>query len=259
MDVMSTHGHRSRSLIRALVSVALFGALGLGIAGCGTAGHYIYEPAERASARVAGERAAYYPVPETSPHGDVRVASFGIAKVGARAGEDATSEIEALHARVVIANNQDDEPWVFDTRAQYAVVGAGRYESPVFVRTAAPDAPVVHVPRGTSTTVDLYFPLPREQTDEDEVPAFDLYWQLGTAQGPIAARTPFERLLVVPRHVATPMTAGVGMGMGMGFGAGGVPGPYGYGFTGVPYDPFWGSPSFPEGPVFVVPAGRPLR
>ena len=131
---------RSRSRARLELCAAGLIAAALSVSGCGTAGRYLYEPAERATALLSGAPAAYYPVPETTPHGNVRVASFGITPVGIRTQAD-KPEIEALHARLVITNNQDDEPWAIDTRQQYVVIGDSNRESAVFVRADTPGAP----------------------------------------------------------------------------------------------------------------------
>ena len=47
--------------------------------GCGS--QYVYRPAAHATAQIHGHVAADYEIPAQAPEGDVRIASFGIAKV----------------------------------------------------------------------------------------------------------------------------------------------------------------------------------
>src|SRR5262245_47152487 len=67
--------HAPRSAMSRIVVVALGCALA---AGC--AYEYVYRPAENATATVRGQVAARYQIPTNNPQGDVRVASFGVAK-----------------------------------------------------------------------------------------------------------------------------------------------------------------------------------
>jgi hypothetical protein len=158
----------------------------------------------------------------------VRVATFGVTDIEL---EEEGFSVPVLHARMIIANNNDTTPWVVDTREQYAAIAdAGENpKSAEFVQTEGGGAPpLVQIPRGESRTVDLYYSLPRGGRRERGIPAFDLVWQAQTGSGRIIERTPFERVQVEPVPVS-----------GTGFGVG----PMWW------YDPFWPGTGF-------VPSGR---
>ncbi len=202
--------------------------LGLGIAallgavGCSSA-RYVYRPEENATARVSGKPAAFYAIPQESPHGEVRVATLGIAEL--QRTPDSEYRVRALHVRLVVDNNDDTAPWQVDTREQIATLDGYGPSRPAFAK-ATPGrtqrASMVTIAPGTSRTIDLYYPLPAPMQQASKLPSFDVLWRVQTPESPVAERTSFERLRVEP----PPQPAYYGMD---GWGPGG------YGS----YDPFW--------------------
>jgi hypothetical protein len=209
--------------MRAHLLAVPLAALALGVAACESS--YFYRPAVNANAQVQGRRAAEYKLPTpASPAGDLRVASFGVAKVNPQGTQP--GPVHALHVRLIVSNSSN-QPWQIDARQQMVQLQDGRQLSPSFSRSEDGDVPVAVVPPSGKRTLDIFYPLPPDQEKASRIPEFDVLWRVDTGGGRVVAqRTPFERLRLEPYY------AGVGWGYpyGRAFGWG----PYGW------YDPFWG-------------------
>jgi hypothetical protein len=195
----------------------------LSAAACAPGANYVYRPAEQATATLAGRAAARYGIPPESPRGSARVASFGIASVTTREGE-----VPTLHVRLAIANNNDTGPWELDARDLRAVYAGGSPASPAFINTRSPGEPIIRISPGQAALVDAYFLLPAGAEDAEDVPRFDLLWEVQTPERTVAERTPFDRIRIEPQVVTH---AGFGFGPAWW------------------YDPFL----YPGPPVFVGP------
>jgi hypothetical protein len=201
--------------------------LALLAAGCGS--NYIYAPESHTGAQLAGLPAADVQIPPEAPQGDVRLATFGIARISA---QGQAQKIPALHLREIISNNAQ-QPWTVDTRDQRVTLGS-RGESRAAYASAegGNPPPVVTVPPGGKRTVDLFFPLPTDVAKAAKLPQFDAIWTVRTSSRPITERTPFERLRIEPQATYA----------------------YDWGFWGPPY---WYDPVYPSGawpgvpPVYV--------
>lgn len=218
------------------ILVAAAGAIPLA-AGCEN--EYIYRPTENVTSVIGGHAAARYPIPPERPTGEVRVASFGVAKVrphaaaGAEEAEPDDDEraIHLMHVRLVIANNDGAGPWYFDPREQTAIYQDRLRTAPAYAASGREGLPQIIIRPGDQRTVDLYFPLPPGAEQEGKIPEFDVLWRVRTDRRVVAERTPFDRLRVEPLY------------------AGPVYYPYFYGWG--PYgwhDPFWG-------PAWIGPPG----
>jgi hypothetical protein len=201
-------------------------ALALGVTACESS--YIYRPASNANAHVEGRRAAQYDLPTPArPQGDIRVASFGVAKIKPETG--AHGEIHALHVREVVSNNSL-QAWQIDSRQQIVELHGGGRITPAFSRSDTGNVPLEVIPPQGKLTLDLFYPLPADQEKASRIPQFDVLWRVDTGNGQaISQRTPFERLRIEPYYA--------GLGWGYPYGAAFGWGPYGW------YDPFWG-PAF---------------
>lgn len=197
----------------------------LALAGCAatTGASYVYTPAALANARIGDYPAAYYAVPTERPTGDVRVGSFGLTAVQPRGGGPTTM---VAHARLIIANNADEIPWIVDTRNAVMSIANEGSSRPAFVNTDAGVPPVVSIARGDRPTIDLYYPLPPGRSAEATLPAFDVTWQIRTASGDVVQRTPFERAQIdeddtyAGYYYAYPYGYyGFGLGYALGFGS----------------------------------------
>jgi hypothetical protein len=180
---------------RGAAAIALIATLA---AGCAGSSNYFYRPVENATAVTNGYPAAHYRIPPNAPRGDVRVASFGVADVGHEEGSD----LPSLSVRMVIANNDGQQPWTVDTRQVQVDLHTEAPRGPAFVHTESSDLPVVSIPPGQQRIIDLFYPLPAGRDDAEDVPAFDVIWRLTTDQGVVVERTPFER-----RHIERPAPA----------------------------------------------------
>ncbi len=233
-------------------------ALLLGAAGCASEQSYIFRPEENATARVAGRPAAYYVVPSQEPHGDVRVATLGIAKLEPKGGGE---RVRAMHVRLVVDNNDDTGPWQVDTRQQWGTLGDYGQSRPAFAAATRGRPPILQIPPGTSDTIDLYYPLPSSMQELSEIPHFEVLWRVQTPGAFVAERTTFERLRVEPAPSPEYYSPGYAYGMEWG-------GPPWYGW----YDPFWPGFAFSGAPVVLYsrpavlavprpppPAARPIR
>jgi uncharacterized membrane protein YgcG len=167
--------------------------------GCTT---YAFVPAASApSVKVTanGRDAAYYSIPSQSPHGDVRIVSFGIEKLTtAEPGVLTFSAvaIPTLHLRLLVTNT-GSKPWTLDTREQQIDLPDHGLEPAAFVASdRAGDAsspPVLTLTFGVKRVVDLFFPLP-DGMGSGDVPAFRAHVKVHTDEGDADTVTPFERV-----------------------------------------------------------------
>lgn len=157
---------------------------------------YVYEPAANTTARVNGLAAADYQIPPELPQGDVRVTTFGIAKLRPTDNREG-GHIRALHVRMVIANNAN-QPWTVDTREQRAVLAGNNQSRAAFAAAQSGALPTLEIPAGSQRTIDLYFPLPTTLQTADKIPNFDVVWRVHTNERVVTERTPFERMELVP-------------------------------------------------------------
>src|SRR6185312_15998970 len=138
------------------LTLATGAAVVLALAACQP--DYAYLPVTNATV-VRGKVAASYPIPADMPHGDVRVASYGIVDVGPRHPKNPADELRALHLRFTIDNN-GDRSWTFDTSQQRIALTGYGLSAPAWVSASGgAAAPVVQVPAMQTRTVDLFFPL----------------------------------------------------------------------------------------------------
>jgi hypothetical protein len=180
-------------------------ATGLAATGC-AADRYYYQPAEQATAISGGHPAAQYSIPPGRQGGDVRVTSFGVAKLELERGK----RVKTLHVRLDIANENGREPWALDTRYVQVQFEGRREATPAYAHADDASLPVVQIPPGQSRTIDLYYPLPAQIKGEGQIPRFDVVWRVQTDEELVAERTPFER-----REIVQPApTVYYGFGMG---------------------------------------------
>ncbi len=203
--------------------------LAVALAGCAPA--YVYRPTQEVTAQTGGRPASLYPIPPESPHGSLTVATFGVVKV--QVGD---RDLDMLHARLVVANNDDIAPWTLDTRQQLAVVPGHGRSSPTYVNTDVPGAPLVSIAPGQKRTIDLYYALPPGIQKASQLPEFDVLTHVQTPLRPVAERTPFERYAVDQQTYETYYGGAFAMGIGWG--------PMWW------YDPYYPMAAFP-GAVFV--------
>lgn len=207
---------------------------------------YAYVPTTNATATVRGRPAAEYPIPPADPQGDVRVASFGITEVQPKDRPD--QNLRALHLRVAIADN-GATPWTFDTREQRLDLSGRGPLAPAFA-SADPGSPppVVTVDPHGKRTVDLFFLLPDDLQDAEDLPEFDASWTLHAGSAVVAERTPFERLIVEPDDYYGGGWYGDGW--------------YGYGYGPDDYywgPPYWMDPALGYGPYGYFGGGLYIR
>ncbi len=220
-------------MLRARLLAAVVGAASLAcLAGCGSAGRYVYSPEDNATARVSGRPAALYDVPPQAPHGQVRVATLGIATLEPR-GEDG-HRVRTMHVRMIVDNDGDVAPWQVDTREQLGTLPRYGQSRAAFVASSEGRPPLVTVAPGASATLDLYYPLPADMQHAAEIPEFQVLWRVQTPEGAVAERTRFERLRLEP----PPAYYAYGPGWGPGWGTG-----WGW------YDPLWADYAFWGAPV----------
>ncbi len=176
----------------------LFRGLGAAVAACAAVGcgaTYAFVPTANATSSVYGHAAAEYAVPPQSPHGDMRVASYGIEPLASPDSPD--QSLNALHIREFI-DNSSDQPWTLDVREQGLDL-QGHGSSPPAFATASPDAtgsspPVVTVAPHTTRLVDLFFPLPPDMQSADNIGSFAITSRLHTNEGLATESTPFARI-----------------------------------------------------------------
>lgn len=173
-----------------LVAMVKIPLLVLLAAGCAASGEYLYVPAAGANAASSGYPAAYYAEPRDHPTGDVRLATFGLTDIATERGAPA---MPVLHVRMIVANNADPAAWSIDTQTVIATIAGGPPTRPALVNTDAGAPPLLQIVAGEQRVIDLYYPLLGARATPEEVPAFDISWQIATSSGLVAERTPFER------------------------------------------------------------------
>jgi hypothetical protein len=219
-----------------------------GVAGCSAT--YAFIPAKPATSSIDGQPATDYAVPPQSPHGYLRVASFGIDDLGA--GE-ADQQVAALHIRALVSN-MSTRPWTFDIKAQHLALEGHAASTPAFA-SASPGAgsppPGVTIAAGATRYIDMFFPLPPDMPEPSDIPAFKFTSRLDTGEGPVIESTPFERVEVDGDAASAYDIPPLGY----------EDGPYGGAYWGsafwyntdyigwgVPYGPrYWGRPYFAHG------------
>jgi hypothetical protein len=157
--------------------------------GCATSGSYIYAP-EGATRWSDGRPVAITAVPPEAPQGDVAISSFGITQLT----PEGANPVEALHVRMAVTNNGDEQPWSVDTREVMIDVPREGKSRAMFVNTDLGTLPLVAIARGERKTLDFYFPVPAGVADESDLSGFDVLWQVTTAARPFASRTTFRAL-----------------------------------------------------------------
>lgn len=182
------------SLVLALAAVAA-----LAVAACGPT-RYSYAPVTTTSADIVGHPAAEYPFPPDTPHGRVRLATFGIAQL-ARDGA------RFFHVRMN-ATNDGTQTWSVEKSQQIVEIAAGderQRKTHVHATTEADQsADHVEVTPGTTQTIDLFFPLPPALRDAAEIPAFEVIWSVREGSESFATATPFTRFLASGPAFSTP-------------------------------------------------------
>ncbi len=159
---------------------------------------YVYSPTVATTSAIAGRPASYYPVPPEAPRGSVQLATFGFAEIHPQ-GAPENANVRALHMRMIVANNSQ-APWTVDTREQVLSLPTRGMSRPAYAAAEGGEGPLVVVPPLGKRTIDLFYPLPANMEDAEDVPAFDSVWKVQTDARVVADRTPFERLEVVPHY-----------------------------------------------------------
>ena len=164
----------------------------IALSGCAVSAGYVYVP-QHATAWFNGYPAESHALAA----GRVELTSFGVLAVGGS---------EMLHVRVVL-NNERDEAWTIVPSEQ-------QVEFPGAVRAAPAGAAAVPitVEKHGRRDLDLYYALPGNIEDDEDLPSFDVLWQITTPAGPFAARTRFRRSEQSPNFLTPRATHAPGFG-----------------------------------------------
>lgn len=169
---------------------ALAVAFAFGLIACAPT-RYAYAPVTTTSAEIVGHPAAEVPFPPESPHGRVRLATFGIAQVA----EDGP---RYFHVRMS-ATADGKEPWVIERKEQVADIaiedGPDRTARVAAATDVARSPARIEITPGTTGSIDLFFPLPPGAKDAAEVPAIRVTWTVHERDRAITMVTPFERFV----------------------------------------------------------------
>lgn len=165
---------------------------------------YAYAPITTTSAELIGQPAAEYPFPPGSPHGRLRLATFGMVQI-------AHEGPRFVHVRMS-ATNQGTEPWVIETREQVLEIALGEHGERSTRTRAAVDvagSPArLEIPTGKTDSLDLFFPLPPGDQDPAEIPAFKVLWTVRESDRLITMATPFTRFLASSPALGAPRPRG---------------------------------------------------
>lgn len=188
---------RTRVAIPRIMKQSLLIAF-VALTGCAT--HYAYVPAPpTTSAHVFGRDAAFYSIPAASPHGELRVISYGIEELAPGDPDDPASDgahgFNALHLRVIVSNN-GQKPWTLDTREQRLVVDGSASGAAFATADREGDAsqpPIIQVFFGHTRVSDLFFALPPGRDTSETLPAFVAQTRVHTDEGDVTETTSFVR------------------------------------------------------------------
>jgi hypothetical protein len=134
-------------------------------------------------------------VPPETPHGFVELVSFGMTELRPR-GTDLS--ITTLHVRVAVTNDEDDTAWTLRPADQLLELpGEGRSRA-IYVNTDQAEGTAFSIAKRDHRVFDLYYPLPATIASADQVPWFELHWQLVTPARLVTSATRFEPLAGPP-------------------------------------------------------------
>lgn len=161
---------------------------------------YFYRPAEHATATMTGRVAADYQIPPNAPHGDVRLAYFGMTHISGSGAPNQNQK--AVHLRMIVTDSSET-PWTMDTRQQAMAFPDGQQLAPAHVTTSEGRVglPSVMVPARGERVIDLFYRLPANMQSASQVPAFTVVWHVNTPQQQVTERTRFDRMRVEPMAV----------------------------------------------------------
>ena len=177
--------------------VLVLGVLAAELGGCDRS--YVYQPTVATTSAIAGRPASYYAIPPEAPRGSVQLVTLGFADIQPQGAKDKSS-VRAIHMRMVVANNSQ-AVWTVDTREQMLSLPQRGSSRPAYAAYDEGQGPLVVVQPSGKRTIDLFYPLPANMDDAEELPAFDTVWKVETDARVVTERTPFERLEVVPQYV----------------------------------------------------------
>jgi hypothetical protein len=111
--------------------------------------------------------------------------------------------------RFVVSNDSGERPWSVDAREiKLELRGARARTEPVQGGTQEPL--ILSVPPRRQQIIDLYYPLPADMDEAEDVPAFDVVWTVHTDIRVVTERTPFERIYVNRRPSESSLSIGYG-------------------------------------------------
>ena len=143
-----------------------------------------------------GTAAATYPIPRDAPSGTLRIASYGLVDIGPQTQSD--KRIQAVHVRMTLTND-GERPWTLDTREQrIALEGYGTSVAAFASADAGSSPPTITVAPKGKRVVDLFFPLPTQLQNQENLPSFEALWRVQVDGQVVSDETPFERMAVQP-------------------------------------------------------------
>ena len=171
---------------RSCLAIAL---VALSLVGCAE-GMHVYRPVN-ATSSVGELPAARYALPPEHPTGEVFIASSGLTQL-----PESDARAPALFVRMVVSNQSDPSPWRLDMRQQFVFIRE-QWERP-YVSASRQSQTVIEIPRGEKRIVDLYYRLPDKIDGDDEVPRFELAWNVLTGERFVNERLAFDRTRIEP-------------------------------------------------------------
>ena len=130
---------------------------------------------------------------QTLPTGQIETSSLGVVQVSA---DEAGPVTPALHVRMLLRNRDGAAPWRLDARKQLAYVPGAGTSAPTLINAEAIE---IAVARGEAKTIDLYYPVPRGYERADDLPGFELNWEVVVAEEVASGRASFVRTVVEPQ------------------------------------------------------------
>ncbi|HET9987803.1 MAG TPA: hypothetical protein VFQ65_04770 [Kofleriaceae bacterium] len=136
-----------------------------------------------------GHPAVLVAVPPEAPHGYVELESFGVIELRPRG---TNLRFTTVHVRLAITNDEDDAGWTVRPADQLLEVPGEGTSRAIYVNTDMPEATVLQIAKRDHRVVDLYYPLPATIARADQLPWFELHWQIATPARLVASTARFE-------------------------------------------------------------------
>jgi hypothetical protein len=169
----------------------------LSIAGCASTHRYGFVPASAPQETIeANERGASFPLKIGKTQGDLHMMSMGIVDLHAKT----KSSSPALHLCLIVSQKQGDSAWKLNVRDLKIKLPEKGASGPAYVNSDRNEYPEVTIPPKQTRHIDLFYPLPANESTVKNIVGFDFQWRVASAADSVSGTTPFMRVPIGGRR-----------------------------------------------------------